>query len=260
VYFQKSNTGYFGNFRKCRELSNGKYLWLLSDNDHIFFNTIDKILNVLFTNKEIGLIFLNNNSNIKTEYLSANRLIRKYNYKLTLLSSCVMFNIKSEDGYLFKKYDSNTFLGFIFVLNGKKYNTEAAIINGRIYKSMPAKVSFNIFQTWTTDIFECLFFARTNMILNDDLIYIIKENILKKVLKVHLLNYKIYRELLGRKYGSFNEIFNKLKDYYGALKCFNEVTDYIYKTPRIILFTQVYLKKVLRKITKIFEYTKYVFK
>lgn len=253
AYFQEKNIGYFGNFKKCRELANGKYFWLLSDNEHILPNTLDRVIKALKKKDEIGLIFLNNNKISTTEYISVEKLIKKYNYKLTLVSTIIMLNSKKGDKALYDNYLSNTFLGFLFTLTVMKDNNKMAVISGENYKSVPAKVNFNIFHSWTKDMFECLSFAKSNNILNDDLIIILKENFLKNVLKIHLFNYKLYGKLVGRKYGLFNQVYNKLKDYYGDLDCFHEVTDYIYKTPRIILLTQFYFKKLLKKTRTIYQ-------
>ena len=56
-YTQSENTGYYGNFKKCRELSNGQYFWLLSDNDYVANGLIDYLINILKT-KSPSFIFL----------------------------------------------------------------------------------------------------------------------------------------------------------------------------------------------------------
>ena len=71
---QVKNTGYYGNFKKCRELSTGDYFWLLSDNDYVANGLIDYLLDILINNKP-SFVFLkdwkhdakvNNNSSFKS--------------------------------------------------------------------------------------------------------------------------------------------------------------------------------------------------
>ena len=67
-YYQSTNTGFYGNFKKCKELANGKYIWILSDDDFIQENVIDTILNTLSEKKELGILYLDNHEQNKSSF------------------------------------------------------------------------------------------------------------------------------------------------------------------------------------------------
>jgi len=89
-YKQKENTGYYGNFRKCRELASGKYFWILSDNEVLLNGGLSYILDELKKNDDVGVVFLMNmtgKSGLESLPLSFDELFISENYKLTFISA-----------------------------------------------------------------------------------------------------------------------------------------------------------------------------
>ena len=88
---QSENTGYFGNFHKCRTLSKGTYFWLLSDNDFIAKGLVDYILDILLGQKP-SFVFLrdwkhtdkvSNSSDFNSNTHSIFKGIEEFNYRTT---------------------------------------------------------------------------------------------------------------------------------------------------------------------------------
>ncbi len=252
-YKQTENTGYFGNFKKCRELATGKYFWLLSDNEAVLDGRLSIIIKALQNNSEIGLIYLKNipgNLHLESYELSFDELFNNENYKLTLISTCIMLNNKVQDNLIFKEFKDNSFLGFIFLLTVKLYSNKALEINGNIYQSIPAKVSFNVFESFTYDIFQCFKFIETEGIFNKETVEKMKENILINVLKEHMINYRLYNSFNGKFLGNFNDIYLLLKSYYGHIDRFNEISE-IKNASRMRLLSDRYKKKLYKRFRKL---------
>ena len=102
---QSENTGYYGNFHKCRQLSNGVYFWLLSDNDFIADNLVEYILSLL-NKQNPSFVFLKdwkhaNKVNEKPVFKSKTypvfKGIETFNYHTTLISAVVFKNDKRNN-------------------------------------------------------------------------------------------------------------------------------------------------------------------
>jgi glycosyltransferase involved in cell wall biosynthesis len=219
TFRQKENTGYFGNFKRCRELSTGKYFWLLSDNEHVNRGLISFILSSIKINNDVSAFFLNRekvNGKGYIFYLSSfNELVEQEKaYLLTLISSVIFINDKTYDNYLFTKYNNNSFLGFLFLLSALRKNSRLGIIKGISMYSYPSKVTFNIFEAWTKDITECVDYMIEIGLVDNSMKNKFVTGYLKNVLYRHVLKYKAFGNLYGKTYGSSNSLEITLTKFY----------------------------------------------
>lgn len=254
VFRQSENTGYYGNFKKCRELATGKYFWLLSDNEVIANGVLKLIIENLIHETGIGIVYLNNDPR-QYEFVafktSFDQLFKIRNYRLTFISACILLNRKDSDKDIFVDFYDNSFLGFVLLLSVRKHTNQAIEICGSVYESLPAVVSFNIFSCWTKDIFQCFSYIAKENLFEKDAVEGMKENILEFVLKDHMTSYKLHGSYYGKNLGTFIENYNLLNQYYVHNQAFSKIVKIKY-TPNFILFTKIYLRKSLRKLKKIF--------
>jgi abequosyltransferase len=132
----KENLGFFGNFIKCKNMSSGKFIWLLSDDDHLKPGLVDTLMNLLNSNGRYSCYYLKNYPNnhlFKTYEISNTKLLNKENYNLGLISATIFYNDKSRDEELADKYLGNSFIGFIFLLNTFRINNKSIIIEGECF-------------------------------------------------------------------------------------------------------------------------------
>jgi glycosyltransferase involved in cell wall biosynthesis len=168
---QPVNTGYYGNFKSCRNLSNGKYFWLLSDNEHLNNGILTFLIETIKKNQNIGAFYFEtsdvNSSDCSYEIIKAAKFFASETaYRITLISSVVMLNDKKYDDYILSKYKENLFLGFLFLCNSLVVNSNIYILNKKIFNSYPTKVTFNVFSAWSKDILECIEYMLEINILN----------------------------------------------------------------------------------------------
>ena len=207
---QKENTGYFGNFKKVRELSTGKYLWILSDDDHVEKNVISLIINEIKNNSNISVVFLDiwdlnplmkNKPALKGKYTWA-YLLNTKGYKVTLISAVIFINNKKNDLEVYKKFSGNTFLGFLFLLNAYDPSKSIIIIKGKCLETGKGEISFNVFDSFIEDLFSCFMFWDEKEI-GEDTKKIFINSYLKSVVHSHYINNKLK--------GAFNNNPDELK-------------------------------------------------
>ncbi|EJI2598873.1 glycosyltransferase family 2 protein, partial [Salmonella enterica] len=103
-HLNEENLGMDGNFQKCFELSNGKYLWMIGDDDLIVKNGISKVFSILKSRPALDMVYVN--SAAKTE-LNYNADVRTsfYTNDVDFISDVkVMFTFIS--GMICKKTDA----------------------------------------------------------------------------------------------------------------------------------------------------------
>jgi glycosyltransferase involved in cell wall biosynthesis len=257
----KINTGYFGNFKKCRELATGKYLWLLSDNDHVTDGILDQIIICLQQSETLGGVFLKYSSQdgmankkfLVSEILDFNKLIEQANRHITLLSTNIFLNTKDEDDKIFHNFLGNSFLGFILVIQAYSKVNKAIIISGPSLVIFPATVSFNIFESFTSHIFCTFLMMNEKNLVTKIALSQFKEDIIYNIIKDHYLNLKIYGMLQGRKY-NLREVEATLISYYGDVEAFVEILLPLFRTSRHMLLARKYFKKITKKIGNIFHW------
>ncbi len=259
---QPFNTGYYGNFKKCRELSNGEYFWLLSDNEHINNNVIKYLLDNIIHNPKVAAFYLNNKySTVEPHFFEfiennidvKNIFLQKNAYKLTLISAVIMLNYKNFDNLIFNRYENNSFLGFMFLLNAMRKNKAIAVLEGPFFRSEPSNVTFNVFDVWSKDINDCLDYMIESRIINDVQRNIFVTNLLKNIVKNHIYFYKITGKIHGKSYGSIICIKHKLDKYYANIPYYNKHVIRILKCPKIVLIIHNFFRRAKNKLIRIFN-------
>lgn len=137
-----TNLGFYGNLMKCRELSSGKFLWVLSDDDYVADGLIAEVMKNISSAEELAVIYLKNNvfqNELKSHKLNRDQLLIQEGFKIGLISSVLFLNNKENDEFIYEKYFNNAFLGFIFLLNAFNFNNQVIVIEGNCLKAANAK-------------------------------------------------------------------------------------------------------------------------
>jgi glycosyltransferase involved in cell wall biosynthesis len=133
----QKNLGFYGNFKVCRELSNGKYLWLLSDDDHIISRNILSIIIDQLINNDLDSVFLDNiasKRDIDLEKISSRKLLYKKTVMLTLISSVIFKNLKCKDKLIHQRFYLNSFIGFFYFVSSLDLNKgNSIIVRGAVF-------------------------------------------------------------------------------------------------------------------------------
>lgn len=249
-----SNLGFYGNFKKCRELANGEYLWILSDDDHLSDDRTIAIIIDSLNKTKVDSIYLDTDikQGGKITSVSTIDLLKKYTCLLTL-TSCVIFkNDKSNDSYIYTNFPNNSFLGFLYFSASVNLKLgKSLIIEGRYLKKCIAGTSgYNFFNVFINEQIHALDYL---LWLGIEKQFI--DNYKKHTLKFHIKHrYYLLKAVskLGDNYlyPPVSEIenlidtnFNNYKYYwtniYPIKICPNFVLKYIY-------MTEQFLKRTLR--------------
>ena len=253
---QKENTGYFGNFKKVRELSTGKYLWILSDDDHVMNNVVFKIISILRHYKNLSSIFIDTNitPSIKrgNEMVDFDKLINKVGCYVTLVSSVIFYNNKRNDQEVFDKFKNNSFIGFVLFLSAFEDLNSALIVKGNFLSKNKGVVSFNVYDSWINDMAQCLEYLTVVQRENKTTPRFVN-SFLKDVIRWHYINSRLYKHYIA----DINElkIINaNLKKTYSGYKNYWLYIFVNTFVPRGFLFLPIFLRKVKNKLKK--EYYK----
>lgn len=222
IYNQNEvNIGFFGNFKKCRELSSGKYLWILSDDDFVCDNIVFEVINNLIKG-DYSTIFLKNNFKlscfIKTK-LSSDELLVKESYNLGLISSVIFLNDKTNDSKLFMKYFDSPFIGFIFMLNSFNFKNLTLSVEGKcLYAANHASSVSNFFEVFVNgmeDVINYFHFSNTSSII----IKRFRIQYLVKFLLPSYILYKVYNKTSAefKKYNSIKLVEKSISNFYSDL-------------------------------------------
>ena len=221
IYTQKNNSGYFGNFKKCRELSKGVFFWLLSDNDHIGNNLIEMVMECLVRKIGTSVIYLRNIDSAKflVKHYNLNSFFNNENsYLITLISSAIFRNDKSLDHDIYSNYSDNLFLGFLLLINSLNGNDRILQISGRCFKSYPATNSYNYFTAFTKDINQCLNYMTDRGYLTKRNKNLFINGILKNIIYPYLINLNLNSNGLTTYDETKKKIKNSLDAYYSTNK------------------------------------------
>jgi glycosyltransferase involved in cell wall biosynthesis len=160
VNYQNENTGFYGNFRKCKELACGVFVWILSDDDFVQNGVIDKIIQVLKAKTgEIGIVYLD--SLIKGSLVGIAidpeidliELFQRYNYKLTLTSSVIFYNNKLNDNFIFSNFEGSNLIGFALLVDVIRYRHISVIMRGSLLCYRMDEISgYNLFDAFIFDL------------------------------------------------------------------------------------------------------------
>lgn len=225
---QDTNTGYFGNFRKCRELSTGAYFWLLSDNDHLADGVIEHIFQILESNKP-SFIFLEDwkhsrpkprKSGLMDEELSISEAIERFNYRTTLISAVIFLNNKKEDTALMETFKGNTFIGFMYFLQSLDYSRKAIGIKGTSLFIRDTKVSFNAFKSFSVDLTACMKYAEDHGYMSKELANKFMDSVIAELTVKHYIYFRLTGKLHGMNPGNKNEVNAMLTSGFGSFSAF----------------------------------------
>ncbi|QLY36575.1 glycosyltransferase family 2 protein [Citrobacter freundii] len=102
-HLNEKNLGMDGNFKKCFELSNGKYFWMIGDDDLIVKDGLSKVLSVIKSRPSLDMIYVS--SAAKTELIhDADTRSSFYSSDVSFISDVkIMFTFIS--GMICKKTD-----------------------------------------------------------------------------------------------------------------------------------------------------------
>lgn len=226
TFRQNENTGYFGNFKKCRELSSGKYFWLLSDNDHLVDGIIKNIVITISNYKQIGFIYLHEAieyENYRISILDFEKIKDEHReFALMLISAVIVYNNKEEDELIFNKFNNNNFIGFLFLIQSLKFSKKISLIMGHIFEQYPTTVTFDIFKSWIEDISDCINYLKETNIVENRTIEHLVNGFLERVVIHHVNHYLIYGNIFGIKYGKREELMIRMNRHYISFKFYHE--------------------------------------
>lgn len=157
-FLQETNLGFYGNFCKVKELSNGKYIWILSDDDFVDEKLIDRIINLLLKHNDLGLMFLHdwtfkNKRAVREETKTIKEILYTHNYRLTLISSVIFINSKENDQYIATRLNKSNFIGFAFLVSEVKNQHKGIVLYGNSLSiGEELTKGFNWFQAFVIDI------------------------------------------------------------------------------------------------------------
>jgi len=262
-FYQIENTGYFGNFKKCKELANGKYFWLLSDSEFLKKNSLSILINLLSINNDIGVYYLSfseNNRNIKDFFVqNAKEFFNSESaYLITLISSVIMLNNKEHDPKTILRFNENLFLGFLFMCNALQKKDKIMTINARLFEIEHTKVSFDVFAAWTYHITSCINYMLEINLLDDSSKIKFISGILKTNLKNHIIAYRngitngIHNYQITELRTLINDNYSEYEAYRKAIK------PYLFSSYLTFKFLQI-RDKISRKLNKISKNTKNLF-
>ena len=255
LFKQIENTGYYGNFKKCRELSNGEYLWILSDNDYVRNGVVHKLIEILLSNASISFIVLhdrsvdNNNSPAilsSSELLSINDALLYVRSKITLISTIIYRNNKEEDELLFDQYSSNSFLHLILLAQSFSVNGKCLILYGEsLYSDNLAKASFDPFMSWTKDIMEALLYILSSGYVKALTINKFVNGYLKNTLSWHVYNCKLKEptQIYRTNYRSVYKKYYRYRNYWLYIFPIRVIPFKIIKIYKLRVRFITYLKK-----------------
>lgn len=107
------NIGADGNFLKCMRMAKGRYVHLLSDDDILMEDSLERILSFLEQNPDMGLVHLSS-ADFRNKYVSRDRCARVGNYSQT--------DICTADKKVFMNY-AKQYWGFLssFIINKARF-------------------------------------------------------------------------------------------------------------------------------------------
>jgi len=246
IYCQKENTGAFCNAKKCRELSNGKFLWILSDDDYILNGVVAKVINYLKNNDDIGGIFLNAWSKKKelcfSNKIEIEKLFNDYANRLTLISAVIFYNEKSDDEYIYNKFDSSLFIGFLFLINVYSFRDKMVVLNGKSFiGANEIAREMNWFKVFVIDLTNAYNFMSEKH-FSYRVIKKLKNAVLRRQILAEYINFKMFNKKRGTlKYWKLSKINRVLLKYY-----YNSLSFWWFMFPFMLLPKGLF--KVLLKI------------
>jgi glycosyltransferase involved in cell wall biosynthesis len=185
------NIKFFGNFVKCRELAQGKYIWILSDDDFVCPKVVSNIINAIKNNKDIAAIYLKNeigSDAFDQIVLHKEEFIKKETNAMSLISKCIFLNNKNNDKDLIARYQNNAFMGFIFLLNSFQCYEKVLIIKGEsLQTGKDRPKGYNYFDVFINHMQEVIDYMNTIAIPKSLILYYRNKYLLGFLLPIYLV-------------------------------------------------------------------------
>ncbi len=261
---QPVNTGYYGNFKKCKQLSTGKYFWLLSDNEFVGNDIIVFVIDILNRQNEVSAIYLSDwgvfedkvegKGNYQIKVVNLNDLFFIAGYKLTSTSAVIFKNTKEKDDEVFEIFNGNLFLGFGLFLESLSQKNDAIIVNGISLWSKYAQIHFNVFEAFTIHLDLCMSYGLANGKITEEISNNFVNNIIRNLTRWHYLKYKLQIDNYNMDMGSIFEINNLLKKYLRNYSGFQRNLYPLIISPRGLLFIWYYSYKIIKYLIKKINY------
>lgn len=193
-YSHCRNIGPDNNILYCLSKSQGKYIWLLGDDDVISLKAVNSILKVLREYPSVSLVHLKSipyHGNIN-EYYRVDDLSCVYTNKetfvqtigegITFISSIIILkeSINLRQAYLFNK---TRLTPMYLSLSAASYLDRVVIVNTPLVYSTTRSVSgYNAFIVFSKNIRQILFFAKKNLNYSEKSVCCIYNHCLESVL------------------------------------------------------------------------------
>ncbi|MEN9918142.1 MAG: hypothetical protein RL662_578 [Bacteroidota bacterium] len=130
-----TNLGMDGNFVQCSRLAQGKYLWVLGDDDFLKENALTKILEVL-RKDTYGLVHLeigSKKAEFFAEQLNSQDFLSTISYWITFISSNIV-NTKHVPDINFEKYIGTYFTLIPLYMTAALSENKNALIHPRVFE------------------------------------------------------------------------------------------------------------------------------
>lgn len=150
------NLGMDGNFVQCFKIAQGKYIWLLGDDDFLKDGAIDKLLSVINNDNDYGLIHLQiggDQQKKPTNYHNSQKFIAEVSNWITYISSNVVRSsfVKDID---FDKYMGTYFTLIPLYLTAAFQTSENIIVHERLFEDgadTQRNGGYNFFEVFVTN-------------------------------------------------------------------------------------------------------------
>jgi len=223
LFKQEVNKGFYGNFKKLISLCNGKYIWILSDDDYIFDDVLPMILNSLQdSNYDLGALFLSDWTNnasddepLSFHAYNQDGFFKQGNFRHTLISSIIFLNNINENDEIFNVLDQNALIAYPVFVKAVKDSKQFGVIYGNsLITAKDDNVRFNALSIFTKDLEKCMIYI--DKYLPRSIINFITNSFLSTLIEKHYRDFK-YEGLYKDNHESFLKRFAfylKYKNFY----------------------------------------------
>ncbi|MBK9284930.1 MAG: glycosyltransferase family 2 protein [Sphingobacteriaceae bacterium] len=258
TYFQKENTGFFGNFKKCKELANGQFVWILSDDDFIQDGVIQEIIQILKIDQaDLGILYLDNNERqekgkfIKNRSIKINSLFKQYHYNLTLASSVIFYNKKDNDNVIYNVFKGSNLIGYALLVDVIRYKKSGTVLTGYLMQCRMASISgYNIFDAFVFDLSKILKYM-LEIGYEKDVVSHINNAVLKHILVKRYFFLKAKGKMdSGLQTYPLKKVEKILKEQFGELPAYKFKIIPIKYTPQILIKISFPIIEKLRNLIR----------
>lgn len=181
------NLGMDGNFVQCFKMARGKYIWLLGDDDYLKEGAFDKLLSILNSDENYGLVHLQIGGNEQKEatvYHNAQKFISEISNWITYISSNIVHGefVQVID---FEKYMGTYFTLMPLYLTATFHTQSNVIIHERLFEDgadTQRNGGYNFFEVFVTNYHAILWEFVLSGKLNFCIFQIIKYRTFKRII------------------------------------------------------------------------------